>query len=300
MAAALGRVRWNLAKLTSVGLARILQEKLLTRWIDTHAHLDSPKFEADREAVIRRAQEGQVMPIVTVGADLGSSRAAVALADQYTDLYATVGVHPHEARHVDASTLDELRDLAQHPRVVAVGEIGLDTYYEFSPRDIQREVFEAQLALASEVGKPVVVHLRDKEEETAVYDLAVEILSEWVPGERAARSGLPAPGVLHCFSGTIEVAHMVLDLGFYLGVDGPVTYPNARALQAIVAELPLERLVLETDCPYLAPQARRGKRNEPAYLPFIGQKVAELHQTEVSQVAQITCENAARLFGLHV
>jgi TatD DNase family protein len=272
-----------------------LQETLLDRWIDTHAHLDSQKFQADREAVIRRAQEAQVWPIVTVGADLASSRAAVALAERHAGLYATVGVHPHAASGADASTIDELRDLAGHPRVVAVGEIGLDYYYEYSPRDAQRHAFEAQLALAGEVGKPVVVHLRDKRGQWAAYDLAVEVLSDRVSGP-AARSR--SPGVLHCFSGTIEVARAALELGFYLGVDGPVTYPNARALQAVVAELPLERLVLETDCPYLAPQARRGKRNEPAYVPYVGAKVAELHGTEVSRVARVTRENAASLFGL--
>jgi len=273
-------------------------------WVDTHAHLDDARFEGDREAVIERAQEAGVWPVVTIGADLASSRAAVALAERHPGLYATVGVHPHEAKSVNGSTLDALRELAAHPRVVAVGEIGLDSYYEFSPRETQRAVFEAQLALADEVGKPVVVHLRDKQGEMGVYRLAAEVLSAWVSraGHRDAPPtvGEGAAGVLHCFSGTLEVALEMIGLGFYLGVDGPVTYPNARALQAMVAGLPLERLVLETDCPYLAPQARRGKRNEPAYLPFVGEKVAELQQVEVERVAEVTCRNAARLFGLEV
>jgi TatD DNase family protein len=266
------------------------------RWIETHAHLDSPKFEADRQAVILRAQEAGVSPIVTVGADLDSSRAAVALAEAHPGLYATVGVHPHSAKDVDASTLDALRDLAAHPRVVAVGEIGLDYYYEYSPREAQRAAFEALLALADEVGKPAVIHLRDKKDQQAAYEEALEVLSSWV-GERAAGpSG--SPGVLHCFSGSAAYARAVLELGFYLGVDGPVTFPNAQALQGLVAELPLERVLLETDCPYLAPQARRGRRNEPAYLPYIGEKVAQLQQVDVSHVAAVTAANAEALFGL--
>jgi TatD DNase family protein len=187
---------------------------------------------------------------------------------------------------------------------------------------VQREVFEAQLGLAREVNKPVVVHLRDKRGQWGAYELALEVLRQWLdvagagetpavcegagghrdalvtPGDGPGTGGNGAPGVLHCFSGTMEAARAALEMGFYLGVDGPVTYPNAGALQAMVAELPLQRLLLETDCPYLAPQARRGRRNEPGYLPYIGQKVAELQGMEVAQVARVTGENAARLFGL--
>jgi TatD DNase family protein len=267
------------------------------RWIETHAHLDSPKFEADRQAVILRAEEAGVSPIVTVGADLDSSRAAVALAEAHPGLYATVGVHPHSAKDVDASTLDALRDLVADPCVVAVGEIGLDYYYEYSPREAQRAAFAAQLALADEVGKPAVIHLRDKTDQQAAYEQALEMLSSWAGG-RAAAGLSGSPGVLHCFSGTVEYARAALALGFYLGVDGPVTFPNARALQGLVAELPLERILLETDCPYLAPQARRGKRNEPAYLPYIGEKVAQLQQVDVSHVAAVTAANAEALLSL--
>jgi TatD DNase family protein len=275
------------------------------QWVDTHAHLDHGKYEDEQEAVIDRAREAGVWPIVTVGADLASSRAAVALAERTEGLYATVGVHPHEASSVDAGGMAALRELARHPRVVAVGEIGLDYFYEFSPRDAQRAAFEGQLALASEVGKPVVVHLRDKRGERGVYALAAQVLGEWAAaggrsghGDALTRAEAGAPGVLHCFSGSLEIGLEMIEAGFYLGVDGPVTYPNARALQAIVAELPLERLVLETDCPYLAPQARRGRRNEPAYLPWIGEKVAELQGVGVARVARVTSANAARLFGL--
>jgi TatD DNase family protein len=274
----------------------------MTHWIDTHAHLDAPRFEADLDAVLRRAHEAGVKWIITIGADLASSRSAVALAERYEAVYATVGVHPHEARAADRSTLDEVRDLAAHPLVVAVGEIGLDYYRDLSPRHAQRAAFESQLALAGEAFKPVVVHIRDQRDCASAYDDALSILGTWTSGLSIRQSFhspiLPSPGVLHCFSGTPDAAEAALDLGFYLGVDGPVTYPNARALQAMVFGLPLERLLLETDCPYLAPQARRGKRNEPAYLPYIAEKIAELKGLSPSAVARTTTENARRLFRL--
>jgi TatD DNase family protein len=274
----------------------------MTHWIDTHAHLDAPRFEADLDAVLRRAHEAGVKWIITIGADLASSRSAVALAERYEAVYATVGVHPHEARAADRSTLNEVRDLAAHPLVVAVGEIGLDYYRDLSPRHAQRAAFESQLALAGEAFKPVVVHIRDQRDCASAYDDALSILGTWTSGLSIRQSFhspiLPSPGVLHCFSGTPDAAEAALDLGFYLGVDGPVTYPNARALQAMVFGLPLERLLLETDCPYLAPQARRGKRNEPAYLPYIAEKIAELKGLSPSAVARTTTENARRLFRL--
>jgi TatD DNase family protein len=241
-----------------------------------------------------------VTSIVTIGVDLLASRAAVALAESGTGVYAAVGVQPNAAHEVpwqpDGGTYVALRELLAHPRVVAVGEIGLDYYWDRCPRDVQHVAFEAQLALASEASKPVVVHIRDQRGETGAYDDALAILRTWA-------SRLPArclPGVLHCFSGTAEIAQAALELGFYLGVDGPVTFPNAsaRPLQALVKAVPLDRLVLETDCPYLSPQAHRGERNEPAYLPLIGAKVAELKGIDVLDVAQTTTSNARRLFGL--
>jgi TatD DNase family protein len=189
--------------------------------------------------------------------------------------------------------------------VVAVGEVGLDYYYEYSPREKQWEAFEAQLALADEVARPVVVHLRDKEGETAAYRLALEMLTRWVLGGRQPGHGdAPAtvsgrsPGVLHSYTGPIESARAALELGFYLGVNGIATFANAQDVQEVVAQVPLERLVVETDCPYLAPQARRGRRNEPAYVPYVGTKVAALQRVELSRAAEVTCANAARLFGL--
>jgi TatD DNase family protein len=188
--------------------------------------------------------------------------------------------------------------------VVAVGEIGLDYYWDRWPREVQQAVFEAQLALAAEASKPVVVHIRDKNGQFGAYDDALAILHSWVSTLTVSRSSdLEAyrlPGVLHCFSGTSKAAQDALGLGFYLGVDGPVTYPNANArpLQSLVAELPIERILLETDCPYLAPQVRRGERNEPSYLPYIGAKIADLRGIDALEVAQATTASARRLFGL--
>jgi TatD DNase family protein len=281
----------------------------LSTWIDTHAHLDDHRFDSDLESVLDRAREAGVQSIVTIGVDLSSSWAAVALAERYEGVYAAVGVQPNAAAQVGAhganeSTYGELRELLKHPRTIAVGEIGLDYYWDQSPRDVQQAVLEAQLGLAEDESKPVVIHIRDKRDQTGAYDDALAILRNWVSGlsiRQSVDSAIaPSPGVLHCFSGSAEIAQDALALGFYLGVDGPVTYPNAsaRPLQALVAELPLDRILLETDCPYLAPQARRGKRNEPAYLPFVGVKVAELKGIQVADLAQATAANAQRLFHL--
>lgn len=264
-------------------------------FVETHAHLDSPQFDVDRDEVIERAVETGVSQMITVGADLGSSRAAVALAEAHAPIYATAGVHPHDAKQVTPDTLAALRTLAELECVVAVGEIGLDYYRNYAPHDVQRAVFEAQLALAGEVRKPVIVHIRDKPGASGAYEAALALLRPWVrqwPGD-AARIG-----VLHCYSGDLATAQAAMEMGFFLGIDGPVTYPGAQALQSLVAELPLERLLLETDCPYLAPQARRGRRNEPAYIPFIAQQVAQLQGVPVAHVAEVTTANARRLFAL--
>ncbi len=264
------------------------------RWIETHAHLDDRRFDGDLTAVIERAAAAGVCQIITVGADLPSSRQAVSIAEAFPHVYATVGVHPHYAASVQRATLEELRRLATHPRVVAIGEIGLDFYRDLSPRDAQRAALESQLALAAEAGKPVVIHIRDRRGQSEAYEQAIATLRSWL----AIHTISTLPGVLHCFSGRLEVAQEAIALGFYIGVDGPVTYPNARALQAMVAQLPLTRLLLETDCPYLTPQPRRGRRNEPAYLHYIGQKVAELQGCPVDRVARATTANARRLFNL--
>jgi len=264
--------------------------------VETHAHLDSPRFASDREQVISRAVERGVVQTIAVGADLASSRAAMLLAEQHPCLYATVGVHPHASAAFGSATLEELAPLAGHPKVVAIGEIGVDYYRDYAPHEAQYSAFQRQLALAGEAGKPVVVHIRDRNRQKGAYETVLASLEDWV-AQRGAQSDRP-PGVLHCFSGDLDTARRALDLGFYLGIDGPVTYPNAAVLRALVAQVPLERLLLETDCPYLTPQARRGQRNEPAFLRYIAEQIAQVQGVPLNRVAEETTASARHLFGL--
>ncbi|MGQ9493544.1 MAG: TatD family hydrolase [Anaerolineae bacterium] len=251
--------------------------------VDTHAHLDSRDFTEDREQVIVRSLAVGVNAIVTVGTDLESSRQAAMLAQQYPSVYAAVGIHPHEAAQAHPDDVAELLPLSAHEKVVAIGEIGLDFYRNLSPADKQREILIAQLALAQRVGKPVIIHDRQAHEET------MSILREKAKGLR---------GVLHCFSGDLNMALKATKMGFYISLAGPVTFQNAHELQALARELPLEYMLIETDCPYLAPHPYRGRRNEPAYVRFIAARIAALKAIPVERVAQVTTENARQLFAL--
>lgn len=255
--------------------------------IDTHLHLDFDAFDADRDQVVERAVATGVIRMITIGINRETSRRAVALAEQYEAVYAAVGIHPNDAGEWDESAKAELRHLAAHPKVVAIGEIGLDYYWDRVPRDRQQAVFRAQLDLAAELGLPVIIH--DREAHADVLRVVQAWAAEAAPGERQ--------GVFHCFSGDEEMARRALDLGFFIGVDGPVTFKNARRLQALVAALPLDRLLLETDAPFLTPHPYRGKRNEPAYVRLVAEKVAELHGGSLAEVAQTTTQNAQRLFA---
>lgn len=259
--------------------------------VDTHAHLDFRHFDKDRQAVLQRAREAGVGAIVTVGTDLDSSRQAVALAAQQEPVYAAVGMHPHDASKLDGQTLAELRFLAQEPKVLAVGEIGLDYYRNRSPRDAQRRAFRAQLAWAAKLGKPVIVHDRD------AHDEIVEILTDWAAGlEGSTLSG--RLGVLHTFSGDLAMAEAIIELGFYISISGPVTYPSEGGLRDIVKSVPMERLLVETDCPFLVPVPHpRRARNEPAYVRLVAQQIAELKEMTLDDCARATTENARRLFG---
>ncbi|HID89573.1 MAG TPA: TatD family deoxyribonuclease [Anaerolineales bacterium] len=252
------------------------------RLVDSHAHLDFPQFDADRETVIGRAREAGLVVILNVGVDLASSRAAVALAERHDFIYAAVGVHPHDAKTVTPAVLDRLRELARHPKVVAIGEIGLDYYRDLSPRAVQRRAFAQQLALAAEVGLPVVVHSRE------AHDDVLDALRDW------QGSG----GVLHSYSGGPGRLEEVVALGFYIGLSGPITFPKARRLRTVAAAVPLDRLLVETDCPYLTPVPYRGRRNEPAYVRYVAEAVARARGTSIEAVAQATTENVERLFGL--
>ena len=257
----------------------------VTLLIDSHAHLDFQQFDADREAVIERAREAGLVAIVNIGTDLASSRVAVALAEKYDFIYAAVGVHPHDAKTVTPALLDELRTLACHPKVLAIGEIGLDYYRDLSPRPVQRRAFADQLALAAELALPVVIHSRE------AHDDVLAALREWAGTEADT-------GVLHSYSAGPERLEEVLALGFFIGISGPVTFPKANRLRAVAAAAPLDRLLVETDCPYLTPKPHRGRRNEPAYVRYVAQAVACAREMPEEAVAQATADNARRLFGI--
>jgi TatD DNase family protein len=256
--------------------------------IDAHAHLQARQFDGDRAAVLARARAAGVAAIVCAADDEVSSRAAVALAEVEPDVWATVGVHPHEAKDADAGTIARLAELARHPRVVAIGEIGLDYHYDHSPRAVQRTLFAAQLEQLGALGLPVVIHSREAAEDTFA------ILSAW----RAGAVGEQVPGLMHCFGYDIDRAERFLELGFLLSLPGVVTYPKAGQIQQVAAMVPEDRFTVETDCPYLAPQSHRGRRNEPAYLPETVRAIAALRGCSAETVATRAAENTRRLFRL--
>ena len=251
------------------------------RLIDSHAHLDDRAFAKDRAAVIARCFEASI-GVITIGADLRSSREAVRLAARHRGIWATVGVHPHDAKTVDTHVLGELEDLAKH--AVAIGEIGLDYYRDLSPRDVQRKVFAEQLALAERLDLPVAIHNRES------TDDLLAILRE---------RGHTHRGVVHSFLGDRGLAETFLGLGFHLGIGGPITFPHNKALRDAVRTIPLDRILLETDCPYLTPVPYRGRRNEPAYVRYVAETIAELKNLADEAIYQQTTENVVHLFGLH-
>jgi TatD DNase family protein len=253
--------------------------------IDTHAHLDSPKFDDDREEMIARAREAGVDAIVNIGFNRETIPTTMALAEKYPFIYAAVGWHPTDA--VDMKLEEDLawiERLCAHPKVRAIGEIGLDYYWDTSPKDVQHVVFREQIRLARRLGKPIVIHNRDAHEDT------VRLLRE----EKASEVG----GVMHCFSGSWEIAKMCLDLNFYISFGGPVTFKNARVPKEVLKQVPLDRLLVETDAPYLAPHPHRGKRNESAYVRLAAEAAAEIKGLSLEEISEITSENARRLFGL--
>ena len=284
---------------------------------DTHCHLDLEKFYSDLEAVLERAALAGVERILIPGLTITSSRIIVKLVESHPALYAAVGIHPTEASTWMDKTGDELKSLLQpsstsetsgisHPsvtssasKIVAMGEIGLDYYWDSAPHDLQREVLNCQLALAAEAGLPVVLHMReagDASDGDCATDL-LKILEKWCSVLASAQSPLAVrPGVLHSFSGSLETARSALGLGFCIGVTGPVTFKNALRRQEFVAALPLDRILIETDAPFLAPHPHRGKRNEPAYVRLIADKIALLHSCSFERIAAVTSENARRLF----
>lgn len=291
---------------------------------DSHTHLESPRFEVDRPDVIARARSAGVVRMITCGSDLATSKQGIALAQSTPGLYAAVGIHGHQATvativqpsahsgaksahhdeaaaeqiwQIDESVFVHLAELAAQSQVVAIGEIGLDYHYDFSSREMQRAVLARQLALAGELNLPVILHNREADEDTRrLVDAAPAH-----PGARSAHSGVKSAslrGVLHCFLADLEMAEWALDRGLYIGVAGPITFKNVRYLPQVVRRIPLDRLLIETDCPYLAPHPKRGGRNEPAYVRYVAEKLAVVLGVAVEEIAQRTMENACRLFGV--
>jgi len=253
-------------------------------FIDTHLHLDDPRYEGDLKEVINRAREAGVEMMINVGTDLGGSQKSLELAGDYNFIYAAIGVHPHYVEAVDSNVLNELRRIGKEEKVIAIGEIGLDYYRDLSPRDLQKKTFSKLLRLAKDLGLPVMIHCREAEEEI------LKILVE----ERIGEVG----GVMHCFSGDIDLANRVLDLGMNISFAGQITYPNAENLRGVLKKVPVEKLLLETDAPYLAPQVQRGKRNEPAFIKYATEEIARVKEVKLEDLARITTDNAKKLFGI--
>jgi TatD DNase family protein len=252
---------------------------------DSHAHLNDAQFDGDREEVIRRAREEyDVSRVVNIGYNRETIRTALALAERYDFIYAAIGWHPHEAKEMTDDDLAWIESLTDHPKVVALGEMGLDYYWDNSPRDVQQEVFRRQIRLARKVGLPIIIHDRDAHEDV------LSILRE----EKADEVG----GVMHCFSGDWAFAQACIDLNFYIGLGGPVTFKNAKLPKEIAQKVPIDRLLIETDCPYLAPHPHRGKRNETGYVRLVAQTIAELRGMTLETLAEHTTVNACRLFGI--
>jgi len=287
---------------------------------DTHCHLDLEQFDSDRAEVLSRARAAGVGRILIPALDLTSSRAVVKLAASEPILFAAVGVHPTQALGWDSGTAEALRQLAgssdpsrrgqtqetmqgretSHSGVVAIGEIGLDYYWDSAPHDVQQAALREQLELAARLSLPVLIHLREEDDAQhgdCAEDL-LRILGEWAEGLRSSASPLAeGPGVLHSFSGDLATAQKALELGFCIGVTGPITYKNAEDKRETIRQLPIDRLLIETDAPYLPPVPQRGKRNEPAFVRHIADRIAEIHHTAPEKVAEVTYNNAARLFG---
>ena len=256
-------------------------------YIDSHAHIEMNDFDADREAVIQRALDAGVETIVCVGdgeVAADSHAAAFRIAEQHPFIYTTVGVHPHEARLLDDNLYAQLKEMSQHPKVIAWGEIGLDYHYDNSPRDVQRDAFRKQLRMARERGLPISIHTREAEADTlAILD------EEW--------KGCGLGGVIHCFTGTRSFAEAVIERGFYVSFSGVVTFKKAEELRETARALPIDRILIETDSPFLAPVPYRGRRNEPAYVIEIARMIAELRNIKVEESGRNTSENFRRLFN---
>lgn len=251
---------------------------------DTHAHLDDKRFNEDRDKLIQELPERGVSRVLNPGADIETSRAALDLAEKHQTIYAGVGVHPHEVNQLEDGYLDILSDLASHEKVVAIGEIGLDYYYEHSPREIQKVCFVEQIELSAKLGLPIIIHSRD------AHGDMLDILK--------ANQGLIIGGVMHSYSGSWEMAEILLDMGFYLSLGGPVTFKNAKKPLEIAEKIPMDRLLIETDSPYLTPVPHRGKRNDPSLVRLVAERIAQIRGISFEELAQITADNGKTLFHI--
>ena len=249
---------------------------------DTHAHMNDPAFDSDREEMILGLKEKGVEYVMNVGCCLESSGDCIKLSEQYPFVYASVGTHPDSADEVNGEVLEQYRRMAQHPKVMAIGEIGRDYYYETIPRQVQQKAFRMQLALAKELDMPVIVHERNAHDD----------------GMRIVKEFKGVTGVFHCYSGSAEMARQLVDMGWYIGFTGVLTFKNARKAVETAERIPLERIVLETDCPFMAPEPFRGKRNDPGYLFRMAQRLAEIRGISEDEVHRITTENAKALYRI--
>ncbi|MEI2442775.1 TatD family hydrolase [Priestia megaterium] len=252
---------------------------------DTHVHLNAEQYEDDLQEVINRALEKDVQNMVVVGFDEPTIKKAIQIAETYDFIYASVGWHPVDAIDMTDEHLAWIEELAQHPKVVALGEMGLDYHWDKSPKEVQKDVFRRQIRLARKVNLPIIIHNRDATEDV------VTILKE----EHVEEVG----GIMHCFTGSIEVAKQCMDMNMYISFGGPVTFKNAKKPKEVATELPLDKLLIETDCPYLTPHPFRGKRNEPGYVSYVAEQIAELKGITYEELADITTANAKKLFGIN-
>ena len=251
---------------------------------ETHAHYEDKKFDTDREELLRELPQQGISYVVNVGSSLETTRRSIELAEQYDYIYAAAGVHPEEAAELDEESFAWLRQQTGHEKVVAVGEIGLDYYWPEPSHEIQKLWFERQIALAREVKLPIIIHSREAAKDT------MDIMKAC----RADEVG----GVVHCYSYSTEMAREFVDMGFYIGIGGVVTFKNAKKLKEVAAEIPLEHILLETDCPYMAPEPHRGKRNSSLYLPYVAEQIAALKGITAEEVCRVTMDNARRMYGL--
>jgi TatD DNase family protein len=263
-------------------------------FIDSHAHLEGHRYDADREDVITRAREAGVETIVAIGNGDGPVNfdCGILLAEKYEFIYATIGIHPHEAKLADQAALDRMEQLAKRPKVIAWGEIGLDYYYDHSPRDVQQRVFTQQMELARAAKLPIVIHCRPSDNSEDAWDDCL-----WLIQEQWATSGLG--GILHCFTGNTAQSKRALDMGFMISFAGNVTFPKAQQIRETALDVPLERMLIETDSPFLPPVPYRGKRNEPAFVKEVARQLGELRGLSAEEVGLRTAENFYRFFSLH-